>query len=164
MRLAAAPISWSAVSNPYELIDPRQIVDRDQQKAAGRAEAYRLFQSLFEDLGQLRPVELAGEVVVTGKVVEPAFVLVTLIDDAHDAMSARRLPVRTGKPAAGVFEPKDCVLAGLGADAILDAIAHTAAAIALLGLRYRAEPGLRGFFLDQLRESTAAGECRSITD
>ena len=79
-------------------------------------------------------------------------------------MSARRLPVRTGKPAAGVFEPKDCVLAGLGADAILDAIAHTAAAIALLGLRYRAEPGLRGFFLDQLRESTAAGECRSITD
>ena len=86
-------------------VDARQIVDGDQQESAGRAEADRVLQRVFKHLGEVVPVQFAGEPVVAGEKVEPAFVLVALVDDAQDAVRARRPAVGAGKPAAGILDP-----------------------------------------------------------
>jgi hypothetical protein len=96
------------------LVDARQIVDRDQQEAAGRAEAHRFVEGVFENLGEVMAVQLAGQAVVAREIGEPALVLVALVDDAHDAVRARRLAVGADKPAAGVLDPKLGFGAGSG--------------------------------------------------
>ena len=49
-------------------VDAAEIVDRDQQEAAGRAESHRLLDRVFENLGELVPVQFAGEAVVAGEI------------------------------------------------------------------------------------------------
>ena len=147
------------------LIDPRQVVHRDQEEAAGRTKSYGiLVEFFFEEFHQVRPVELAGKAVVAGEIVEPAFAFVALVDNAHHAMCARWLAVTSREPAAGILYLKLLVRPGVRPDAILDARADAAAAVALLGLHDRIKARLRILLLDQLRVGAAAGDCRGITD
>ena len=87
-------------------IDARQIIDRDQEKSAGRAETQGFLDRIFENFAQVMAVQFAGETVVTGEISEPALVLIPLIDDAQHAVRPHRPAAGAGKPAAGILDPQ----------------------------------------------------------
>ena len=67
-----------------------------------------------ELLGQGVAVHFAGQAVEARQVGQPLLVLVALIDDAHDAVRARRAPVGSREPAAVVLDPERGRAAGAG--------------------------------------------------
>src|ERR1700728_4748708 len=96
------------------------------------------------------PVQLAGEPIVTGQIGEPPHVLVALVDDADDAMSAHRLAVRAGKPAADILDPESRVRRRVGTDAILNLVSDAAAVVTLVRLHDGIEARLRVLSLEHL--------------
>ena len=101
------------------------------------------------------PIELAGETVAPREIGELALMLVTLGDDAQQAVRAHRLAVGAGEPAAGILDPKSGVRRWIGADAILDLIGDAVTFVALVRLRDDVEARLRVFRLEELREGAA---------
>ena len=152
------------MSKPYELVDARQIIDRDQEKSARRAKAQSFLDRVFENFAQVMAVQFAGEAVVTGEVSEPALVLIPLIDDAQHAVRQRRPAVGAGKPAAGILDPQLGLGRGIGTDAILDLIGDAMAVVALVRLHDRIEAGLRVLGLQKLRVGAAARNRRDIAE
>ena len=57
-------------------------------------------------LGQRVAVHLAGQAVEARQIGEPLLMIVTLVDDAHHAVRARRASVGAGEPAAIVLDPE----------------------------------------------------------
>ena len=93
-------------------IDARQIVDRNQKKAAGGAETHRLVDRVFENFGEPVPVQFAGQPIAAREVRQLALVLMTFIDDAEHAARApaahrgRQTSVRYPRPKV-VFPSQD---------------------------------------------------------
>ncbi len=87
------------------LVEPAEMIDGDQQEAAGAAEVHRLVERGAEHLDQAGAVEFAGQRIELRKLLELALAFVALVDDAHDAMRPQRLAVGAGEPAAGVLQP-----------------------------------------------------------
>ncbi len=81
------------------------MVDADEQKPAGGAEAQRFIDRIFQDLAQAVAVQFAGQAIMAGEKGELALMLIALIDDAQHALRPRRTSVGAGKPAAGVLDP-----------------------------------------------------------
>jgi hypothetical protein len=63
-------------------------------------------------------VELAGEIVAAGEVLEPACALIAFVDDVDRALGACGLAVGAGKPAARIFDPQARVCAGIRPDGV----------------------------------------------
>jgi len=90
--------------------------------------ARRVLQGLFDLLGQVAAVDLAGESIDARELGEMLFALVAVIDDADEADGALRRAVIVGEPAAGILDPK-LGRARNGAQRILGLIGDAAAAI-----------------------------------
>ena len=96
------------------LVDAAEIVDGDQEKAAGGPKAHRFLECLLQNFGQVIAVEFARELVAAGEVLEPALALVALVDDMDGAVGARGLAVGPGEPAPRILDPEPRLLAGIG--------------------------------------------------
>ena len=137
------------------LVDAGEVVDGDQHEAARRAEPDRFVDGVFENLGQMMPVQFAGEAVVAGQIGEPAHMLVALVDDADEAVGAHRLAVGPGEPAADILDPEPGVRRRVGTDAILNLIGDAAAVVALVRLHDDVEARLGVLGLEHLRIGAA---------
>ena len=60
----------------------------------------------LQHLGQMKAVHLAGEPVEARQIGEPLFLRMPVVDDADDAVCARRLAVAAREPAANVLDPQ----------------------------------------------------------
>ena len=125
------------------LVEAGEIVDRDQQQAAGAALIDRLLQRRLQHLGEMPAVHLAGQAVEVRQVGELLLLRVPLVDDMDDAVRARRLAVVAGEPAAGVLDP-ELGLRAFRRDRILHLIGHAGALVALRRIHHRVVAGLRG--------------------
>ena len=59
-------------------VDAAEIIDGNQEEAAGGTKAHGFLDRLLQDFGQVIAVEFAGELVAAGEVLEPAFAFVAL--------------------------------------------------------------------------------------
>ncbi len=137
---------------------------RDEQEAAGRAEAGRLVQRVLENLGEMMPVHLAGEAIEARKECQPLLELVAFVDDAHHAVRPHRPGVGTGEPAAGVLDPQPGFGSRIGADAILDLIGDAVAVVARLRIHHHVEARLRVLGLQELRVGAAGRDGVEVAD
>ncbi len=121
-------------------VEPAEMVDGDQQEAAGAAEAQRRVERGAKHLGQLRAVHLAGERIVFGELDELTLAFVARVDRAHHAVRAQRLAVGPGKPAAGILQPD--LFAAVGVlEGVLHLIGNAGAAVALAAVGDRVAGG-----------------------
>ncbi len=142
-------------------VDAPQIVDRHQQKAAGRLRARGILQGLFELFGQMPAIDLAGERIEAREIGELLLVLVAIVDDADEAMRAQRLAVLVGEPAAGILDP-ELRRARAHAQRILDLIGDAAAAVGFLRMENRVEARLRIAGIEQIGKGAAGRDRPAI--
>ena len=146
------------------LVDAREIVDRDQHEAAGAAILHRLVERDGQLLGQRVAVHLAGQPVEARQVGKPLLVIVTLGDDAHDAVRACRPPLRSGKPAAVVLDPEPDRAARSAIETVFGLIRDAAAGVVAAGLRHGVEARGRVLRVEQSRIAAAGRDARKIGD
>jgi len=109
-------------------------------------------------------VEFTGKLVAACEVLKPALALVALVNDMDRAVRARRLPVGTGEPPAGILHPQARLRARIRPDGVLDAVGDALAFIALGGFDDRVERSLRIVGFEQLRVGAAAAERADVAD
>jgi len=119
-------------------------------------------QGLFDLLGQVAAVDLAGESIDARELGEMLFALVAVIDDADEADGALRRAVIVGEPAAGILDPK-LGRARTGAQRLLGLIGDAAAAIGFLRLEDHIEAGLAVVGVEQIGVSTARRDRPVVT-
>src|SRR5580704_6401047 len=100
-------------------------------------------------------VEFAGQAVAAGEKSKPALMFIALVDNANDAMGADRLAGRTGKPAAGVLDPKPGFGIRVGTNAVLNLIGNAVAFVTPVRLHDGVEARLHIIGLETLGKSTA---------
>src|SRR5580704_13532960 len=110
------------------------------------------------------PVEFAGETVEAGQIGQLAHILVALVDDADEAVRARRLAVDAGEPTTSILDPELGFATALGTDAILNLVGDAAAVVALGGIDDDVEARLGVLGLEELRIGAAGGNRRPIGD
>ena len=113
-----------------QLVDARQIVDRDHHEAAGAAVLQRFFQSRGERFGQRVAVHLAGEAIEARQISELLLVLMPLGDGTNDTMGTSGTTVRPRKPAAVVLDPERRRAVRPGQQAVFGLIRDAGAVIA----------------------------------
>ncbi len=145
-------------------VDACEIVDRDQQESARRAETDRVIDGVFEHLGEMVAIKLASQAVAARQMGQLALMLVALGDDPDQSVRAHRLAVGAGKPAAVVLDPQSRVRGGIGADAILNLVGNAMAVVAFAGFGHRVEACLGIFRVEEFREAGAARDCGAIAD
>ena len=87
-------------------VDAPEIVDRDKQEPAGGLCQCRVAQKLGQLFGQMPAIDFAGQHVEARQIGEFLLALMPIVDRADHAMGPARLAVRTGEPAAGIFDPQ----------------------------------------------------------
>ena len=86
-------------------VQHEQAVDADQERGEGLLALGRLGVEMRRLLQQAGAVQRAGQRVEAGFEGELPFLLVSVGDDAHEAMGARGAAIVAGEPAARVFDP-----------------------------------------------------------
>ena len=90
---------------PVGLVDPRKIVDRDDQKAKRGAESDRVLKRGVQSLGKAAAVHLVSQIVKARQIGQPLQLRAPFGDHPHGTVCPRRPTVWPGKPAAGVLDP-----------------------------------------------------------
>ena len=136
-------------------VDARQVVDRNEQEPARLLKLHRLVERLRQHRGQPPAVHLAGQRIELRQVRQMLFLGVTLVDDADNAMRAHRLAVRTGEPAADVFDPYLPACCAARQQTIFDLEQGAVRRLVLYGFHHRIETGHRGAGREQRRKAAA---------
>ena len=139
-----------------------EIVHRDQHEAAGTAVLQRLVERGCKRLGQRIAVHLTGEAVETRQVGEALVAVVALRDRTHDAVRARRPPIRAREPAAVVFDPKPVCAIAPGQQAIFGLVGNAGAIIARALLHHGVVTRRRILRIEEARVAAAAGDLRHV--
>jgi len=91
---------------PEGVVDPRQVIDTDQEERAGGTEALGFLDRFGERGDQMAAVQFAGQGIVSRQLQELLVMSMAFVVDPDDPLGADRPAIRTGEPAAGLLDPK----------------------------------------------------------
>ena len=102
------------------VVDGREVVHADQQEGARRLVARGVFDGVVERFAQARGVEMPGQRIVVGQMLEPRFLFLAHRDGAQRAREAHGLAVVGEFGAAAVMHPDQG--AAVAADAVVEIV------------------------------------------
>ena len=134
------------------VVDAGELVDADREIGPGKAGARAVREHVVERLAQPLLVEMAGELVVIGEMLETLLLRLALRDGAQHAEHAARAPDRVELGRAALVQPGEAAVAE--ADAVLDVERGAAIVVALQALL--AQQQIVG--IDAVGETLAGGD------